>query len=63
MDEPSPFIRSVTCSRCRQKQTVRTDGQFNIRFMHAQSVRCINCLTVFEVFLPHQIVSGPSPAE
>ncbi|HUN60529.1 MAG TPA: hypothetical protein VMU53_00985 [Candidatus Sulfotelmatobacter sp.] len=56
---PEEFSRVVTCAHCHEKQTVRTDGKFGIRFMHAQSVRCVKCSAVFNVILPYQIIGGP----
>jgi len=62
MDHPPPeSIYSVTCTYCHQKQLVRTEGKFNIRFMHTQSIHCVKCDAEFNVILPYQIIGKPSP--
>ena len=57
---PQPLdIRCITCSHCQQKQFVRVETTFNIKFMDGQSVECMNCKNQFDVTLPHQIIAGP----
>jgi hypothetical protein len=61
MDQKPPeSIHAVTCTHCHQKQFVRTEGKFNIRFMHTQSIYCVECAAEFDVILPYQIMGGPS---
>ena len=60
--QPSEVMRPIVCTHCHEKQVVRTDGKFGIRFMHAQSVRCLKCGSTFDVILPYQIVAGPYAA-
>ena len=58
MNEQAPEVCSITCSHCQQKQVVKVERAFNIRYMYGQSVECGNCKTRFEVILPYRIIDG-----
>jgi DNA-directed RNA polymerase subunit RPC12/RpoP len=60
MNKQPPEIRPVTCSHCQQKQFVKVEPTFSIRFMYGQSVECVSCKSRFDVTLPYQIIDGPN---
>lgn len=56
---PDHILRTITCTHCQEKQTVRTLVQPGVRFIRPQTVKCVSCENHFEVVLPDEIVGGP----
>jgi DNA-directed RNA polymerase subunit RPC12/RpoP len=59
MNEQPPETRSVTCTHCQQRQFVKVEPIFHVRFIYGQSIQCVNCGSQFDVTLPYQIIDGP----
>ena len=56
---PQDILRTITCTHCQKRQTVRTRIQPGVRLIRPQSVKCVSCENDFEVVVPDEIVSGP----
>jgi hypothetical protein len=56
-------VAPVSCSHCKEKQSVHVRARSGFAAMGPQFVECLKCHESFWVIVPDEIIAGPFPGD